>query len=457
MTRTAPGRGHRAGRRLTGVVATIAALPLVLVAPWPAAAAGGVLVVDRDGAQCGNARFTSIQAAVDAARPGAVIQVCPDLYAEAVVVDKPLRLMGSPEAMERVDCFGAAPGRPDDVDPARHVVVDPPGDGYAVAVSLRAPDVTLAGFVVQGATVGVDAADRFSGYRVRHNLIRLNTLFGVDFGSDGARTSRLDHNCLRENGFGVVSELDDDSLWASPPVADEREPWNQRDLRNARIDHNLTYRNVAGVDLAGPGRHDRLRIDHNVSRAEGTGIIVQNSADSLIAHNDVAGASTASIRIGRGATTLAVASNTVADSRIGIWFDAGGFLDTPAQDTRRVLVIGNIVRGMTFSGINAGPGTAGAPGELHDSTIAHNTGTGNGRDGIVLFAGNSGNTIRDNTTDRNGRYGVYAAGAAGNTFHGNTAFDNVTADARDDARATNTWTANRCRTDTPTGTICGIG
>jgi hypothetical protein len=192
----------------------LALTPLVALAParaWAQVAA--TWVVDRDGVECSDADFTSIQAAVDAAQPGDVIRVCPDLYAESVIVNKPLTLTGDPDEVAAVDCFQSTRSQLGDADPTRHAVVDPPDSGFPVAFRLAADDIVLAGFVVQGAEVGVDASDRFSGYHVHHTLIRLNSLFGVDFGSAGARQSRVDHNCLRENRYGLVSELDDDSLW----------------------------------------------------------------------------------------------------------------------------------------------------------------------------------------------------------------------------------------------------
>jgi hypothetical protein len=47
-----------------------------------------VLVVDNDGADCPNADFTTIQAAVDAAEPGSTILVCAGTYVEWVVIEK---------------------------------------------------------------------------------------------------------------------------------------------------------------------------------------------------------------------------------------------------------------------------------------------------------------------------------------------------------------------------------
>jgi hypothetical protein len=50
------------------------------------------LVVDDDGAQCPGAAYSSLQAAVDAARPGDRISVCPGTYREQVRIDKPLQV-----------------------------------------------------------------------------------------------------------------------------------------------------------------------------------------------------------------------------------------------------------------------------------------------------------------------------------------------------------------------------
>jgi hypothetical protein len=129
--------------------------------------------------------------------------------------------------------------------------------------------------VIQGSSVGIDAGDRFSGYRIHHNSVRLNTLFGIDFGSEGTRESRVDHNCLRENQFGLVSELDDDSLWRLSD-GPERDAWNARDLTNARIDHNAAFANaLGGLEAAGPGRRVRVTIEQNVSRQDFPAIALQ--------------------------------------------------------------------------------------------------------------------------------------------------------------------------------------
>ena len=405
-------------------------------------------VVDRDGLECGNADFTSIQAAVDAAQPGDVIRVCPDLYAETVIVDKTLTLTGDPDAVEAVDCFQPTPSQPGDADPARHVIVDPAGDGFTIAVRLQADDIVLAGFVVQGASVGIDASDRFSGYGVHHNLIRLNSLFGVDFGSDGTRESRVDHNCIRENRFGLVSELDDDSLWKSSD-GPERDAWNARDLINARINYNSTRDNRGGgLEAAGPGRRVQVTIDHNVSR---DAILLQNSTDSAVVHNELVDTPGNAIIVGGGNARLLIGANRVdgAGGR-GIFF-VETFIDRFPIPSRNVVVTHNDVR-------NAQAGIVPGQGNLADSLIAENTTSENRVNGIALFGGNTGNVVRGNHADNNGVNGIIALlGATGNRFEQNSMHGNTGFDARDlNPLGSNVWINNDCEHDSPDG-ICGIG
>lgn len=63
-------------KRVTTALCAVAAGAIVFAGASGTAAASSALVVDDDDAQCENAEFTSIQAAVAAASPGGVIMVC---------------------------------------------------------------------------------------------------------------------------------------------------------------------------------------------------------------------------------------------------------------------------------------------------------------------------------------------------------------------------------------------
>jgi nitrous oxidase accessory protein NosD len=71
-------------------------LAIVLLATGDADAA--TRVVDDDGADCSDATYTTITAAVAAAGKGDRIRVCPGTYAEQIVLDKPVTLVGKPGA-----------------------------------------------------------------------------------------------------------------------------------------------------------------------------------------------------------------------------------------------------------------------------------------------------------------------------------------------------------------------
>jgi Right handed beta helix region len=456
--------------RKTTILCVLAAFALVFAAADGAATEPATLVVDGDGVQCASADFSSIQAAVDAAQPGDLIRVCPDLYSESVVVDKPLTLRADPDAVEAIDCFQPTlPELPTD----QQAILDPAGEGFSIAFKLEADDVELAGFVVQGASVGIDASDSFSGYRVHHNLLRLNTLFASDFGSEGTRQSRADHNCIRENQFGLVSELDDDSLWP-----ENRGPENARDLHSARIDHNDTTGNIEGIATAGPGERVDVTIDHNRSRGDQVGIGFQNSTGSAIVENEITSAASSSIIVGGGNDGLEIRSNLVRPGRTGVLILRLGFLDVfPAS--RNVVLTQNDLRS---DGIVVAVGIFPQPGSLLDSTISENTVSGFRGNGMFLFTGNTGNMFRDNHfdnnavngisvgsgatgntfrgnhSDNNGRNGIVAGlGATGNTFEQNSMHGNALFDANDLNTPLNVWTGNDCDTDFPAGMICGVG
>jgi Right handed beta helix region len=445
-------------RRLV-FIATVAAVLTIGAGPG-AATAPATLVVDRDGVECANAEFSSIQPAVDAAQPGDLIRVCPDLYSETVVVDKPLTLKADPDAVAAIDCFQPTLG---ELPVDQQAIVDPSGEGFSIAFKLQADDVVLEGFVIQGATVGIDASDRFSGYRIHHNLVRLNTLFAIDFGSEGTRKSRVDHNCIRDAlplasglpSWGLVSELDDDSLW--PDLAN-RGLENARDLRNATIEHNSTFRNQAGLEAAGPGVRRDVTFAHNVSRKDLIGIALQNSTDSAILDNEItaSGPGGSGIIIGGGNDRLLIAANRVDGARgIGVLF-VETFIDRFPIPSRNVVVARNeLTRNQV--GIRSNPNN------LTQSSLLENTTSENRINGIVLFNGNTDSVIRGNHADNNGANGIFAMlGATGNHFDQNSMHGNGSVDARDanpllNGMLQNDWTGNDCNTDFPAGLICGVG
>ena len=91
------------------------------------------------------------------------------------------------------------------------------------------------------------------------------------------------------------------------------------------------------------------------------------------------------------------------------------------------------------------------------NALLGNHSQGNPGEGILLNNGDT-NTVERNGSDQNGRDGIHVdAASAGNILTANTMFGNDVFDAQDENRAQNTWTRNRCQTDSPPGTICENG
>src|SRR5579872_1011886 len=119
--------------------------------------------------------YSTINAAVSAAKSGDTIDVCPGTYHESVQVTKTLTFVAESKK-------GA-------------VIVDPGalGSGFNV----QANDVKILGFTVQDAigSPGINLSRANSAYDIENNLIRNNT-FGLYLNSNG-----VDQTVVRDNTF----------------------------------------------------------------------------------------------------------------------------------------------------------------------------------------------------------------------------------------------------------------
>jgi len=101
------------------------------------------LLVDDDKIQCPNARFTSIQDAINAASPGSLIRVCPGIYPEQLSIDKSLSIEGDNGAV---------------VLPNNMVVNTTGSSGTPIAAAIfvkEAADVEIEGLIVDTANSGM--------------------------------------------------------------------------------------------------------------------------------------------------------------------------------------------------------------------------------------------------------------------------------------------------------------
>jgi parallel beta-helix repeat protein len=422
-------------RRITFVLAAALPLALVLIAPaLPALAAAGpaLLIVDDDQVQCPDAAWRTISAAVAAAPAGAVVRVCPGTYPEAVSITRRLQLQGPGGTPTGATCRLGA-GAP---DPRVQAVV-------TAGVRLDADAVEVDGLVVYGASTGITTTDQHSGYRISHSLVQgrgrdaiePDETDGIELESDGRIPTRADHNCIRANTHGLVSE--------------------HGQLHRARIDHNDTYRNGEALSVAGGFSHTEVRFDHNTLTDDAFGIGVQRSSGTQIDANSITSTvadASSGIGVGGGNAGLLIEGNVVSAGRVGIRFDREIFWGAPDEPTTGAVVRNNRISDTGEQGLLAARPDKGA-GTLVSFLVENNVISRATFPGISLQAHNDGNTLRRNKTDLNS-VGINLPGAVGTTVVQNSMHDNRSFDARDLLPDQNTWIGNDCETDSPTGLLC---
>jgi parallel beta-helix repeat protein len=401
------------------------------------------IVVDDDRKQCPNATFTSINLAVQAALPYSTIKVCPGLYNELVIVDKPLTILGP--GRNCGPCRDRAP------DPNRDAIVQFVNPTQSGIFSLLSNDITLDGFVIRNNTLGpgIYSSPAFSGYVVEDNLVTHN-VFGYYFHSSGLYESVTRRNCFIDNSV------------AGP--ANGNGVYSDQGLRNAVITANRFEKNFnASVVLAGaPGTQTDISVTCNTSVNDGSfaffnvdhGVMSRNfSYNSSGSGYFVAGCNKVDItcNVAIRATFSGVATNDP-------------FLVGPNTN---ILISKNLLMDNGEAGVSMR--------QIINSTAEYNYAVRNGRlepgDGIRLGAGALNNCVTHNVADRNRRDGIRAeVGSSNNVIAHNRMRYNREHDAHDDtvgpynppAMVANQWYDNDCRTQNKPGLCdhccsCGDG
>ncbi len=365
------------------------------MASMTAAAGPATLVVDDDGAQCSEAGYTSIQAAVAAAAEGVTISVCPGFYNETVTVDKTLTLRGA---------GGAPAGRSG--DPAREAVVT--GSGLWT-FALLADNIVLEGFTIRGFAggPGIYTSPNFSGYLISGNLIEDN-VFGLYLNSGGTTESVVRDNVFRANN--------------RPGSASGDGIYSDQGLHNVTIERNVfTGHQSAAMVFAGTGQSD-LRIRHN-RLVDDNSIVVFNATGVEIAQNASLRPEGTGILIGGGVNGATVAHNRVEEGDFrGI--RVVDFLGTGPNAA--VVIAHNVVRGNGTQGIELS--------DVTGSRVERNHVLANLGDGIRLTATASGNVVEGNHMRANGEFDAHDLSTGTGT-----------------AGTANTWIRNHCETDSPDG------
>jgi nitrous oxidase accessory protein NosD len=304
------------------------------------AGATTVLVVDDDGAQCPNAGYSVIAAAIADASPGDTILVCPGSYNQTTV-DKRLTLVGHTQELTN-------PGRcADDVNnPADRTTEDTIVAGFV----LDADFVTIRSFTLRGADNGILIPWGNDDEWVSRNVFEDNSI-GINL---NGTMSLVDHNCFRHNN--------------EPGSAQGTGIYSDQGLKATTIDQNVFFQHDAAamtlLDFAGAGSLDDVRVTKNVSSHDGDMISIAGSTHSKISKNTATHADGSAIFVeaGNGPNSQLEMSN----NSLTLGSDEGIFVDADA---------------------------------LTNSTITKNTATKNDTSGLHIAAGvlsNDSNSITKN-------------------------------------------------------------
>jgi hypothetical protein len=410
------------------------------------------VVVDNDLAQCPNADYTSIQAAVTAADPGAHIDVCEGTYTEAVVI----------ATAAKNGLHLQARGQLGDV------VLEGGGalaDGFTLS---SVSDVRIEGFWIRHYTdAGILILNSGTGNVIRHNAATQN-VGGALPNANGIRNSNtpgtvIAHNLARENGhhgLRVAGAGSTEVLVAHNTVLLNG---TLNDDDGIRLDTGATG-NTVSHNLSERNRHDGVRItgahgnlaEHNMLVRNGSvvgngcGVDVDTgAADNVVRYNHAEGHDNSGVRVLNAGTGNVVAHNDLSDN------GRQGVLN---QNTIGTLIEHNRAdRNLGFNGpngagirVNMSAGTTANP-----IIVRHNSTDENSENGIGVGMSQNVN-VEGNHSNGNGLDGIRSGPAptGGNFYLRNHMRHNGGFDANDLNRPANTWTENHCRTDNPPGTIC---
>jgi parallel beta-helix repeat protein len=469
-------------RKRSALALGLALVAMALASPAEAA----TWFVDNDGADCPNADYTSIQAAVASPTtlPGDTIQVCAGTYNESVTVNKN-------------DLSIKAKG------PAGAVLLDgngPPLYGFGL--------VGVTGVLIEGFSV-TQYHNNIHLFGSDGNIIRSNITFDASdhdgiVADQGSDANLIEHNVsfgnVRPIGCGISA-----GGGSSNNI-----------IRNNEVFGNANAGILLGggvIGSAGPGNVVAHNYSHDNGKpvagtTRGIGILNAITPGSIIAHNRVQSNNAHGIQVsGAASTNVTVEYNLVGgngslNSDDGIRLQEASASIVRYNDSRRNRHNGIHLTGSSNNLVeynvlddNGTPGAVngcgvdisaftppgGSPIPSTGNTVRRNVARGHDRagfrilntsgntleennaksnpgDGIKLTNGDS-NTVDDNRSDHNGNDGIDAdAASVGNTISSNKAIGNAIHDCHDDSGApppapgpANTWTDNRGQTQNRPG------
>jgi len=342
-------------------------------------AAGKIITVDDDG----NADYSIIQEAIDAADPGDTVRVHAGIYFENLLVNKSINLEGNGSEVTIIDG-----GRKWDV------------------VFISADHVNLSGIAATKSNTG----NIYSGIAIKANF-----------------TTISDVNCSDNNDGISIME-------SSNIVIDVVSMSNMRRRGVEIIDStNITISNLSGfwIDTYGVyhQRSDNCTFTDNNITSNGTSILIGSSRNITLWNNVCSSDDNLGIRL-TGCDGFSANNNTCYDN-----YYAGLDIHTTGNGTIRNNTISNSEYGIRLYRSNSVSiiGNTCFDNDddgiyltwTEDCTVDRNNCSGNLRRGISLYSSCYRIIVTDNICRDNGQYGLYSSGSENNTFENNTCSRNV--------------------------------
>src|SRR5665213_2645883 len=263
--------------------------------------------------------YATIQAAVNAAAPGAVINVDAGNYAELVTINKSLTIRGADAGID-----ARSSGRGGSKESIVTGASAPTGTSAAFYVN--ANDVTLDGLTVQGENnganvltgAGIVVAPNISGVHILNNIVQ-NNVSGMFLANASATDPAIiQHNLFQNNnnngangGRGIYT---DGSLFGAL-------------IQNVVIDSNTFINNRGGsgtttaeaaiaFEAQTPGKQSNIRITNNIFQNNGKAVLFFNTVNILFQGNTVTGQvdSAGTVRFEGGDVNVTIDNNTITNN-----------------------------------------------------------------------------------------------------------------------------------------------
>jgi parallel beta-helix repeat protein len=300
-------------RLLMPMIFVFSFVPLVLSAQQNLKK-GPVILVDDDKVQCPNAKFTTIQSAVDAANTGDTIRVCPGTYVEQVLITKSLTIHGDNGAIVMPS---AVTVNGSDI---------PSGTPVAAVILVKdASPVEIGNLIVDGSNNGIsECSPDFKGIlfqnasgAIRHNAVRHIRLSPSFPGCQSGEAIEVE----TASGLSSTVTVHDNSVWDYQK--------NGITANEAGTEATITTNTVTGIGPTTGAAQNGIQVGFGATGSITGNRIADNIWASCVSPSECATNATGVLVF--ESDGVVVANNTAGSNQIGIFI--GGNNSTVRANT----------------------------------------------------------------------------------------------------------------------------